>query len=81
MVQLQSITVNTAGGYSVTVSNAQGCSATSSPVSVTMSTGSVPTISANGLYYFLSGCNVTLTASTGSSYLYQMELLQNLSQW
>ena len=66
----QSITVNTAGGYSVTVSNAQGCSATSSPVSVTMSTGSVPTISANGPTTFCQGSNVTLTASTGSSYLW-----------
>ncbi|MEZ5069060.1 MAG: hypothetical protein R2847_11510 [Bacteroidia bacterium] len=65
----KSITVTTAGSYSVTVSNGS-CSATSAPTVVTVTNNPTATITANGPTSFCPGGSVTLTASTGSSYLW-----------
>ena len=64
----QSITVGSAGSYSVTVTNAAGCSASSSPEVVTVSTTGVATITASGSLAICDGGSVVLTASSGNSY-------------
>ncbi|MCB9234254.1 MAG: M4 family metallopeptidase [Bacteroidia bacterium] len=66
----QSITVSTAGTYSVTVTSAAGCSATSAGTVVTVNQNPTATISASGPTTFCQGSTVTLTASSGSSYLW-----------
>jgi hypothetical protein len=67
----QSITVNTAGSYTVTVSNASGCTATSAATVVTVNAApTVPTISANGPLSFCTGGSVDLTSSLENSYLW-----------
>lgn len=65
----QSITATQAGNYSVTVYNGS-CSATSLPVAVTITSNSTATITAGGSTNICSGGSVTLTANTGSSYLW-----------
>lgn len=67
-----SITVSTSGNYTVRVSQTGGCSTTSSPTSVTVNTGTVstPSVSASGPTTFCNGGSVTLTASSGNSYLW-----------
>lgn len=65
-----SITVNTAGNYTVTITNANGCSAVSVPTTVTVNTLPSATITANGPTTFCQGGNVTLVASSGASYLW-----------
>ncbi|AEA44030.1 gliding motility-associated C-terminal domain-containing protein [Fluviicola taffensis] len=66
----QSITVSTSGSYTVTVTSA-GCSATSSATVVTVSTSpAVPIITPSGPTTFCLGSSVTLTSSTGGSYLW-----------
>jgi len=64
----QSITVSQTGSYSVQVTN-NGCSATSQSVSVTV-TNPTASISTNGSTTFCQGGSVTLTASSGDSYLW-----------
>jgi PKD repeat protein len=68
----QSITATTAGTYTVQVSSAASCqSAASSPTTVTVNpTPSAPTISAGGATTFCAGGSVTLTSTTGNSYLW-----------
>ena len=66
----QSITVSTAGTYTVTVTNAAGCSATSAGTVVTVNALPTPTITASGATTFCQGANVTLTASAAASYLW-----------
>lgn len=66
----QSITVNSAGSYSVRVTASGGCSATSSPTNVTVTSGISATITPNGATTFCQGGSVTLTASAGASYLW-----------
>ncbi len=67
----QSITVNTAGTYSVTVTDANACEATSSDIVVTVNDlPATPTITAGGPLTFCSGENVTLTSSQAGSYLW-----------
>ncbi len=66
----QSITVNTAGNYSVVVSNGANCSATSSITTVSIGTQPTATITAVGPTTFCQGNSVTLSASTGNSYLW-----------
>jgi hypothetical protein len=62
----QSITVNSAGTYSVALSNGT-CVTNSTPINVTSLTApSVPTITANSPTTFCSGGNVTLTSSSAS---------------
>jgi len=62
----QSITVSSAGSFSVTVTDANGCSAQSAPAVVTVNTPATPTIS--GATSFCTGGSTTLTASAGASY-------------
>jgi large repetitive protein len=68
----QSIIVNSAGNYSVSVYNSNGCislpsAATQVQVNALPAT---PTITANGPTTFCQGGSVTLTSSTGTSYLW-----------
>ncbi|MBV6439443.1 MAG: hypothetical protein EPGJADBJ_01083 [Saprospiraceae bacterium] len=67
----QSITVSTAGQYSVTVSNAAGCTAASlSAVPVTVLPLPTATITPDGPTTFCQGGSVILMASSASSYLW-----------
>jgi hypothetical protein len=66
----QSILATSAGNYTVTVTNASGCSTTSAPVTVTVNPAPVATITASGPTTFCDGGNVTLTASSGASYMW-----------
>jgi gliding motility-associated-like protein len=66
----QSITVSTAGTYSVTVTNSDGCSATSASTTVTVNALPTPTITASGATTFCQGSTVTLTSSAGTAYLW-----------
>ncbi len=65
----QSITVSTAGNYSVAVTQAT-CTSTSPAQVVTVNSLPVATISAAGPTSFCDGNSVQLTASAGSSYLW-----------
>lgn len=67
----QSITVSTAGDYSVTVTNSSGCNGSSSPVSVTVFPAPAsPVITASGPTTFCQGGSVDLTSSAASSFLW-----------
>jgi len=66
----QSIDVTASGSYSVTVTNAAGCSATSAATTVTVQALPAATITPSGPTTFCEGGSVTLSASTGSSYLW-----------
>ncbi|MBT8195440.1 MAG: T9SS type A sorting domain-containing protein [Bacteroidia bacterium] len=65
-----SITVDTAGTYSVSVADVNGCTAISQPINVTVSSGQSASISATGPLTFCDGKSVTITASNGNSYLW-----------
>ncbi len=65
-----SINVTTTGSYTVRVSQLGGCSATSVATTVTSSSSAPATITASGPIVFCQGSSVTLTANTGSSYLW-----------
>jgi gliding motility-associated-like protein len=69
-LQTASITVTTAGNYSVQVTNAAGCATTSAVTAVVVNPLPTATITANGPTTFCQGGSVTLTASAGSSYLW-----------
>ncbi len=68
----QSISVNTAGSYTVRVTNGSGCSATSAAAVVTVASsgGGTATITTSGHTTFCQGGSVTLTASNGTSFLW-----------
>jgi gliding motility-associated-like protein len=66
----QSITVTTAGNYTVTETNGNGCTGTSAPITVTILPAPTPTITASGPIIFCQGDSVILTASIGNSYLW-----------
>ncbi|MCD0470042.1 T9SS sorting signal type C domain-containing protein [Flavobacterium sp. JAS] len=68
----QSIAVSTSGSYTVQITNALGCqSAASAPTAVTVNPKpATPTISASGPTTFCSGDSVTLTSTSGTSYLW-----------
>ncbi len=66
----RSIEVSTSGNYSVRVSNANGCSVTSTATMVRVNSLPIATITAGGPTSFCLGDKVTLTASSGSSYLW-----------
>ncbi|WP_186280062.1 FG-GAP-like repeat-containing protein [Fluviicola chungangensis] len=67
-----SINVTTAGSYTVQVTNAAGCQSTASaPTVVTVNAlPATPTITAGGSTNICMGHTVTLTSSTGTSYLW-----------
>jgi hypothetical protein len=66
----QSITVTTSGNYTVTVTNAAGCSATSTATTVTVNPNPPALITAGGATTFCNGGSVTLTANSGTAYLW-----------
>ncbi len=66
----QSINVNSTGNYVVTVQNGSSCAGVSAPLTVTVSSSPAASITANGPTSFCQGGSVTLTASSGSSYLW-----------
>ena len=63
-----SITVSTAGSYTVTATNSLGCSATSAATMVTVNTPATPVITASGSTVLCPGNSVTLTSSAAASY-------------
>jgi len=67
----QSITVNTAGSYSLTITNTSGCTG-SATKTVTTGSATVPVINASGPTEFCSGSNVILSTSPATyiSYLW-----------
>jgi gliding motility-associated-like protein len=66
----QSILISNSGNYSVTITNASGCSVVTTPTAVTVNSLPVAGITASGPTSFCAGGTVTLTASTGSTYLW-----------
>jgi hypothetical protein len=67
----RSITVSSAGSYTVRVTNSSGVSIVSSAVTVsTSANGQVPSISSSGPTSFCPGGYVTLTSSNADSYLW-----------
>ena len=67
----RSVTISSAGTYTVRVTNSSGLNATSSPVVVAItSTGTPPSISASGHASFCAGGNIVLTSSLASNYLW-----------
>ncbi len=65
-----SISVAVSGNYTVKVSDANGCQNTSTATLVTVNTLPSVSITANGNTTFCQGNNVTLTSTTGSSFLW-----------
>ena len=65
----QSITVSTAGNYTLTTT-ATGCSSTSAPVSIIVKPLPNVTATSSGPLTICQGASVTLTAPTASSYLW-----------
>ena len=66
----QSITVTSAGSYTVTVTGVNGCTNTSAATTVTVITTPTASITPSGPTTFCQGDDVTLTATTGQSYLW-----------
>jgi PKD repeat protein len=66
----QSIVVTTSGTYTVTLTNGNGCVGTSASTTVTVNSSPIVTITPGGPLTFCQGGNVTLTATAGSSYLW-----------
>ncbi|MCX6292038.1 MAG: T9SS type A sorting domain-containing protein [Bacteroidetes bacterium] len=67
----QSITISSAGSYSVTVTDQSGCSATSASTTVTVNSNpATPTITAGSSTTFCLGGSVILTSSAAISYLW-----------
>jgi hypothetical protein len=64
-----SITVNTAGNYSVT-NTTNGCSASSNPTTINVQAVPIASISVIGNTTFCQGGSVTLTAAPASTYLW-----------
>ena len=65
-----SIVVAESGSYAVSVTDPNGCSANSAPMTVTVLPPPAATITASGPATFCDGGSVTLTASNGSSWLW-----------
>ncbi|MGN6530396.1 MAG: beta strand repeat-containing protein, partial [Ginsengibacter sp.] len=68
----QSINTATSGSYTVKVTNASGCQSASSAATVVTVNAlpAIPTITASGSTTFCAGGSVTLTSSTGTSYIW-----------
>ena len=60
--------VNTS--YTLTVTDAHSCSAVSTPIAITVSNNATASVTASGPTAFCNGGNVTLTANTGSAYIW-----------
>ncbi|MBK6400017.1 MAG: T9SS type A sorting domain-containing protein [Bacteroidetes bacterium] len=68
---LQSISVNSSGTYSVIITNANGCTSSSAGTIVTVNPlPATPVISAGGPTTFCQGGSVTLTSTSGTTYLW-----------
>ena len=67
---ISSISPTTAGNYTVQVTDANGCKNTSVATVVSVNTLPIATITASGATTFCQGGSVTLTSTTGSSYLW-----------
>jgi hypothetical protein len=65
-----SLTVNTAGSYTLRISNTNGCQSTSLASTVVVNPLPVANINSSGATTFCSGGTVTLTASGGGTYLW-----------
>ncbi|MEP7234367.1 MAG: hypothetical protein ABI778_03635 [Ignavibacteriota bacterium] len=63
-----SISVTTAGSYSVVVTNTFGCSRSSTPITVTIDANLTPILTADGPLNFCQGDSVTLDAGSGYSF-------------
>ena len=66
----QSIVVSTSGNYNVTLTSAQGCTATSVTTQVTVNPNASASITASGPTTICPGQNLTLTANSGTSYIW-----------
>lgn len=66
----QSITVSVSGVYSVVITDNNGCSATSSNVTVNVSSAPQPTVQIVGETTLCEGETVTLTASASDTYMW-----------
>jgi hypothetical protein len=66
-----SYVTTTGGQFKVVVTNSSGCSAISAPVTVTVNSLPVATISAGGSTSFCTGSSVLLTANSGTGFAYQ----------
>lgn len=66
----QSITVTTAGTFTVTITDQNGCMGTSDPVTTNVNSNPTPTVTPDGPTIFCDGDSVVLTASAASSYLW-----------
>jgi hypothetical protein len=64
-----SITVTTAGIYTVTVTNSSGCTGTAS-ITITVTSGISPTITVTGALYLCQGDSTILSAGNYSSYIW-----------
>lgn len=74
----QSITVNTAGTYTVSVTDGNGCSSgTSNSITVTVNTN--PTVSAGVDQTVCEGESVTLTASGASTYVWDNSVVDGVA--
>ena len=65
-----SINASQPGLYSVIAYDAQGCAAQSNQIEITQIADPAPTVSVDGDLKFCQGTSVTLTSSTGNSYLW-----------
>ncbi len=66
----QAINVTASGNYSATITGTNGCAVNSTPIIVTSVISPAATITASGSTSFCTGGSVTLTANTGSTYLW-----------
>ncbi len=64
------IAVTSSGTYTVTTTDANGCSAVSNAITTNVSNSPTPTIAANGAVAFCSGDSVTITSTSGDTYLW-----------
>jgi len=75
-----SVNVTAAGTFTVTVTNVDNCTAVSTPVAVSVSIPSA-SITPSGPTTFCQGSNVTLSANSGSSYVWSTgATTQNITQ-
>lgn len=76
----QSITVSQAGNYSVAVATGSGCNSVSNPIAVTVLNKPSVAITSSGATTICNGQNVTLSATSASSYVWSNGLTtQNIN--